>query len=341
MQIWSTAPGGGALTVEWHFDEKIPVFQIFCTSSCIYSASDPGFIALTEEPTGGTYHPLADGTTVRIEIESIDPGLVLQLQGTRLAMPGDSAAIGTMPTIHAHPTWRVTAADGVYGEFRVSYRLTTDSPLYGESEPYTAVVVNVPPAQGSPTPTPTPTPMPCRDDCGPGGCIGDCNDDGRVSLNEVVHAVEMALGQAEMSTCAAANPDGDDAVSVAELVAVVDAALQSCPQPTVVTYDEVQAIFTASCATANCHDAQSATGNLVLAEGLSYDQLVGVEPDTFAAQALGFLRVDPGRPENSFLLVKLLGPPDGQGGRMPLVGDPLSADQIDLIRGWILQGAEP
>lgn len=337
MQIWSTEPGGGALAVEWDFEQTIPVYQFLCTSTCLYSASDPGFIAPALGANG--YSPLADGTTVRIEIESIDAGLVLQVQGTRLTAPGEAATIGTMPEVHAHPTWRVSAEGGVFGEYRVTYRLTTDSPLYGDSESYTAVVVNVPPEQGSPTPTPTPTPLPCRDDCGPDGCAGDCDEDGRVSLGEVVHAVEMALGQADMATCAAANTDGDGAVSVVELVAVVDAALQSCPPPREVAFSEVQAIFTASCATATCHDTQSATGNLILTEGFAYDGLVGVEPDTFAAQALGFLRVDPSRPENSFLLVKLLGPPPGQGGRMPLVGDPLDAEQVELIRAWIAAGA--
>jgi hypothetical protein len=339
MQVWSTVPGGGALAVEWDFGQRIRVFKIFCTSSsCVYSASDPGFIAPSPAPPGGAYHPLAEGTLVRVEIVSIDDDAVLQLQGVRLEASGQSAAIGTMPEIHAHPTWRLNLPDGVFGEYRITYKLTTDSPLYTASEPYTAVVVNVPPSTASPTPTPTPTPLPCREDCGPGGCVGDCNADGRVSLGEVVHAVKMALGSADPSTCTAANPDGGR-VSVAELIAAVEAALRSCPEP--VAFEDVQAIFTTSCAIATCHDTRSATGKLILAPGSSYEQLVGVEPDIFAAQALGFLRVDRGRPENSFLLVKLLGPPKAQGSRMPLGGDPLRADQIDLIRRWILEGAEP
>ena len=53
-------------------------------------------------------------------------------------------------------------------------------------------------------------------------------------------------------------------------------------------------------------------------------------------------RVDPGHPENNFLLVKVQGtPPVGQGMQMPLTGAPLSAEQIQLIRNWILQGANP
>jgi len=29
------------------------------------------------------------------------------------------------------------------------------------------------------------------------------------------------------------------------------------------------------------------------------------------------------------------------GARMPLIGNPLSAQEIDLIRGWIAAGAQP
>ena len=77
--------------------------------------------------------------------------------------------------------------------------------------------------------------------------------------------------------------------------------------------------------------------NLELSAGASYEQLVNV-PATTAAS---LLRVDPGHPENSFLLTKITGPPPSEGSLMPLTGAPLSSDQIALIRDWILQGAQP
>ena len=52
------------------------------------------------------------------------------------------------------------------------------------------------------------------------------------------------------------------------------------------------------------------------------------------------MRVDAGHPENSFLLVKLEGPPLGQGSLMPLGKPMLTPDQIDLVRAWIEQGAQ-
>ena len=44
--------------------------------------------------------------------------------------------------------------------------------------------------------------------------------------------------------------------------------------------------------------------------------------------------VDRGRPENSFLLKKLMAPDLGEGNRMPLAAVALSEDRIAAIREW-------
>jgi hypothetical protein len=102
-------------------------------------------------------------------------------------------------------------------------------------------------------------------------------------------------------------------------------------------------IFTPRCAVVTCHDSTSQSGALVLEEGFSFDQLVGVEPATPAARDAGFLRVDPGDPDNSFLVIKLELPEATLelGSPMPLIGARLTAAEIQLIRDWIAQGAPP
>jgi len=100
-------------------------------------------------------------------------------------------------------------------------------------------------------------------------------------------------------------------------------------------------IFNPTCTDVFCHDESGFSGSLSLVEGRSYDALVNVEPDNLSARLEGLLRVDPGNPDNSFLLIKLMNPSLEQGGRMPLTGDPLSAEQIQLVRDWIEAGAEP
>jgi hypothetical protein len=65
-------------------------------------------------------------------------------------------------------------------------------------------------------------------------------------------------------------------------------------------------------------------------------------------RAPAMARVEPGRPQESFLIHKLDGShgcagvpcPTGCGNRMPQGGDPLPPALIDTIRDWILDGAQ-
>lgn len=64
---------------------------------------------------------------------------------------------------------------------------------------------------------------------GEGACAGDCDGDGQVVIDEVVRAVELALGGQPAVRCAAADSDGDGQVTVDELIAAAGAALRGCP----------------------------------------------------------------------------------------------------------------
>lgn len=110
------------------------------------------------------------------------------------------------------------------------------------------------------------------------------------------------------------------------------------------TLAEIQSeIFTPRCAVPACHTDESAAfnGDLSLESGSAYEDLLGVLPQNFFARRDGLLRVDPGLAENSFLLRKLTGPGPGEGSPMPLLGDPLTAAEIEHIRAWIQRGALP
>jgi len=111
------------------------------------------------------------------------------------------------------------------------------------------------------------------------------------------------------------------------------------------TFPQIQAtIFNTGCLDLGCHNTTDRAGLQVLEAGSAYADLVGVTPSypTEAAQSLQ--RVDPGNPDNSFLLIKLTLPGVFDvdfGSRMPLSQPPLSAEQIERIRAWILRGALP
>jgi hypothetical protein len=82
---------------------------------------------------------------------------------------------------------------------------------------------------GSPTPTATarqtPTPRPTRP-LGP--CIGDCDHNGRIAINELVRGVGIALTGTSPASCARLDANGNGSVSINELVSAVGAALNGC-----------------------------------------------------------------------------------------------------------------
>jgi hypothetical protein len=348
MLIWSTADGGGALTIDWDFVDRdvVQTFQsIPCGGGeCRYSTIDPGFMAIADEPRAG-FFTLVAGTVVTIEIVAIDPAATLRINGVALARAGDHALLGTGGTLHVHPTWQLSTAQGVLGDFPLTFKLTTESPLYAESAPFTVRLTNRPPP---PTATPTPgaprTSTPTATTA-PVVCNGDCDGNGVVTVAELIAGVASVLNATP--PCPALDRNGDGVAIVGEMIAAVNTLLNGCPStptPTetpAATLDVIQAtIFAPRCAVATCHDTTVASAGLVLTDAdTSHAALVGIAPSTEAANEAGMLRVDAGNPDNSFLLSKLIGPPLGQGGRMPLTGGYLTDPQVELIRAWILAGA--
>ncbi|MBI1181127.1 MAG: hypothetical protein GC201_11255 [Alphaproteobacteria bacterium] len=61
-----------------------------------------------------------------------------------------------------------------------------------------------------------------------------------------------------------------------------------------------------------------------------------------ASQEAPLKRVEPGKPDDSYLIHKLEGTQKdvgGKGARMPFSGPPLDKDQMALLRQWIEEGA--
>jgi len=345
FEIWSTQSGGGALTIYFDFaGRKIQTFGPLCfNGDCLYSSSDNGFITTTPAPADG-YFSLADGTDVSLEIVAIDPAVTVNVSGQNLVNPGDTILLGAAPTLHVHPTWEITVPENTsLGDYPLSFKLTTPaSPPYADSQVFSVTLTDLPtPTPNQPTPSATPTATPTATPHS--ACPGDCNGDGIVTIAEIVSCVSAALGTGPV--CAAADLDDDGKIEIGEIIAAVNSVLSGCPAtptatPTLpATLDAIQAnIFSPRCALPSCHDAATQVENLDLSAGHAYAQLVGVSPVTGAAQARGLLRVDPGNPNNSFLLIKLTGPPllsADEGLRMPETGAPLNDGEIAVISEWI------
>ena len=102
--------------------------------------------------------------------------------------------------------------------------------------------------------------------------------------------------------------------------------------------NNIQPIFTTSCALPACHIPPIPGGGLDLTPGTSYGQLVGVK-----STETPLLRVKKGEPNKSYLVLKVEGAPGISGLMMPS-GCPttmpcLTPDQMLAIRQWITECA--
>jgi hypothetical protein len=81
--------------------------------------------------------------------------------------------------------------------------------------------------EGTPSIPPSPTPTPTTPTTG--SCPGDCDGGGTVAVNEIIRCVNILLEQAGIDTCPVCDRNGNDLVTVDELVQSVNALLRGCP----------------------------------------------------------------------------------------------------------------
>jgi hypothetical protein len=74
---------------------------------------------------------------------------------------------------------------------------------------------------GSVSPSPTPTPPPC---------VGDCNGNGVVTVNELIIGVNILLSSQPVSACPAFDSNNTGTVTVEELIQGVNNLLRACPR---------------------------------------------------------------------------------------------------------------
>ena len=106
-------------------------------------------------------------------------------------------------------------------------------------------------------------------------------------------------------------------------------------QPTLSSIQEN--VFNQSCAVSGCHEGGSAPIGLDLSAGNAHTNLVNVS----SGEVPDLLRVEPGNPDDSYLIIKLEGGSRMAEGtsRMPFGRDPLSSETIAVVRQWITNGA--
>jgi hypothetical protein len=113
----------------------------------------------------------------------------------------------------------------------------TPTPTATPTVTATATVTPTPTPTGTSTATATPTstatPTPSATETPPPACVGDCNGDGTVSVDELVRGVNIALGAQPLDLCPVFDGDQSLEVTVNELITAVNNALKGCPvEPT-------------------------------------------------------------------------------------------------------------
>ena len=135
-----------------------------------------------------------------------------------------------MPTATVTETPTDTPADTPTG---TPTDTPADTPTQTPTATSTATVTPTP--TNTPTVTPvatiTPTPMQTLPPTStPKPCAGDCNDDGTVTVDEVLTMVNIALGNADATACPNGVPSGAQ-VDVALILTAVNHALDGCRVP--------------------------------------------------------------------------------------------------------------
>ena len=103
---------------------------------------------------------------------------------------------------------------------------------------------------------------------------------------------------------------------------------------TAATLAQVREVFAVSCTFSGCHSGGEPAAGLSL-EGDFAAHIVVVA----SGQRPDFKLVDPGNPNESYLLIKVRGDDEIVSQQMP-PGAPLAAEQVEIIRAWIASGAK-
>jgi hypothetical protein len=148
-----------------------------------------------------------------------------------------------------------------------------------------------------------------------------------------MHSVVDALlsNRLYINVHTAANPSG-------EIRGQID------PKPEGVSFaNQVQLIYTSTCAFAGCHAGPTPAANMNLEAGMAYLNLVGQpSTQTLSDGVTRLNRVEPGAPDMSYLFKKHRGDEDISRQRMPQ-NNPgffdLRTDLLEIERRWILEGA--
>jgi subtilisin-like proprotein convertase family protein len=169
--------------------------------------------------------PTVTGTIAPTQTETATPGPtdIPTAAHTTTPTPSQTANASQTPTApQATPSHTPT----VFQTPSASHTPTLDGSPTPTNTHTVGFPTDTPTAEDTPSPTPpaqgTPTPIGVP-------CTGDCNLDQKVTVDELVVTVRIALGQLPMTQCPAADANEDGSLTIEEPVSAVDHSLNGCP----------------------------------------------------------------------------------------------------------------
>ncbi len=225
------------LSVSVAFDPVVPVgFRRF--RFVLFNASS-NFQPIGSGPVVSCRLPVRSDAPIRSSPLQLDRVLPLDRNGviqTTLVVSNvlivDSGLPSQTPTLTATPTATPTQTPTPTLTSTVTPTATpsttptetpTATPTATPSVTETATPTPTETATSSRTPTVTPTPTATRIPCS-----GDCDADGQVAIAELVRIVRIGLGMQSVALCEAADRNDDRVVSISEVIAAVNRALDGC-----------------------------------------------------------------------------------------------------------------
>lgn len=179
------------------------------------SLADTGFVA-SALPAGITSFTATAGQQYRIGVALTDPN------STQSEFELHWSLVAASPTPTETPSPTPTPTNTPSPTFSHTLTATaTGTPTPSVTRTFTATPTRT--ATTSPTvmatPTDTPAPIPC---------IGDCNDDTQVTVDELLTMVNIALGSADVGTCRPGDANNDKQITIDEILRAVNNALNEC-----------------------------------------------------------------------------------------------------------------
>jgi len=150
---------------------------------------------------------------------------------TRTPTPISTSSVPTS-TATRTPTPTGTATRTPTATSSPTGTVPTDTPTATATQTSTGTVpTDTPTATATQTSTgtvPTNTPIATPTRTGVAACACDCDGDGRVTISELIRAVNIVLERQPLEACAAADGNRDGRVAINEIVAGVAASLGGC-----------------------------------------------------------------------------------------------------------------